>query len=165
MMFFPMQNSPLMEDVPFFVAWAYEARTVIRVFLALAITSYSFFGFVFGSKALRFFIAWTFITLLPFTGITSTGSWLNLNHLYLTSMGFCVVLAAGANGTSVLLARRKWRRFIPYTVPLFFVLISLVLTAKFDERNKFLAQTSELVAMRAELEQFIQGRDAGEQLP
>lgn len=165
LMFFPMQNSPLMEDVPFFVGWAYEARTVIRVFLALTITSYSFFGFVFGSKALRFFIAWTFITLLPFTGITSTGSWLNLNHLYLTSIGFCVVLAAGAAGTSSLLARRKWRRFIPYMVPLFFVLISLVLTAKFDERNKFFAQTPELVAMRSELEQFVQSPDAGEQLP
>ena len=95
LMFFPMQNTRLMDDVPFFVTWAFEARSIIRIFLTGAILSYSFFGFVFGSKAVRFFIAWTFITLLPFTGITATGSWLNLNHLYLTSLGFCVILAAG----------------------------------------------------------------------
>ncbi len=165
LMFFPMQNTRLMETVPFYVTWAFEARFVIRIFLTLTIISYSFFGFVFGSKAVRFFIAWTFITLLPFTGVTETGSWLNLNHLYLTSLGFCVILAAGAIGTSGLLARRRWRRFIPYLFPLTFVLISLVLTTKFDERNKFRAQTPEVVERREKLEDFTQGVGTKNQLP
>ena len=165
LMFFPMQNTQLMETVPIFVTWAFEARTVIRTFLALAIISYSFFGFVFGSKAVRFFIAWTFITVLPFTGVTTTGSWLNLNHLYLTSLGFCVVLAAGAIGTSGLLVRRRWRRFIPFLFPLTFILISLVLTAKFDERNKFRAQSPKVVEMREGLERFTQNTEIGGQRP
>jgi hypothetical protein len=151
LMFFPMQNTRLMETVPFFVTWLYEARAIIRTFLALAIISYSFFGFVFGNKAVRFFIAWTLITLLPFTGITDTGSWLNLNHLYLTSLGFCVILSAGAIGTSGLLARRRWHRYIPFLFPLSFVLISLVLTAKFDERNNYRARTPNVIEMHEEL--------------
>jgi len=165
LMFFPMQNTRLMETVPFFVTWLFEARAVIRIFLTLAIISYSFFGFVFGGKAVRFFIAWTIITLLPFTGITATGSWLNLNHLYLTSLGFCVILAAGAIGTSGLLARRRWRRFIPYLFPLTFVLISLVLTTKFDERNKLRAQTPVVVEMREKLEVLTQDTGTETQLP
>ncbi len=165
LMFFPMQNTRLMETVPFFVTWAFDARSLIRVFLTLTIISYSFFGFVFGSKAVRFFIAWTFITLLPFTGVTETGSWLNLNHLYLTSLGFCVILAAGAIGTSGLLVRRRWRRFVPYLFPLIFVLISLVLTAKFDERNKLRAQIPEVVAMREKLEEFTRSPGTKNQLP
>ncbi len=165
LMFFPMQNTRLMENVPFFVSWAFEARSIIRIFLTLTIISYSFFGFVFGSKAVRFFIAWTFITLLPFTGITSAGSWLNLNHLYLTSLGFCVILAAGATGTSNLLKCRKWRRFIPYIIPLTFVLISLVLTTKFDERNNYRARTPEVVEMQKELEWFTRTNGGGSQLP
>jgi hypothetical protein len=165
LMFFPMQNTRLMETVPFFVTWLFEARAIIRIFLTLTIISYSFFGFVFGSKAVRFFIAWTFITVLPLTGITAAGSWLNLNHLYLTSLGFCVILAAGAIGTSGLLIRRRWRRFIPYLFPLFFVLISLVLTTKFDERNGFRAQTPEVVEMQEELERITQGVGTGDQRP
>ena len=157
LMFFPMQNSRLIESVPFFVTWAYEIRSIIRVLLTGAILSYSFFGFVFGSKAVRFFIAWTFITLLPFTGVTATGSWLNLNHLYLTSLGFCVILAAGANGTSGLLNRRKWRRFIPYLIPAWFVFISLVLTTRFNERNLDLGRTPEVAAMRMQLEKVVGG--------
>ncbi len=165
LMFFPMQNSRMMEDVPFFVTWAFEARTIIRIFLTMTIVSYSFFGFVFGNKAVRFFIAWTFITLLPFTGITATGGWLNLNHLYLTSLGFCVVLAAGSIGTSGLLVRRKWRRFLPYAIPLTFVLISLVLTTKFNERNKFLARTPDVVEMQMVLEGITGGPGKDIQLP
>ncbi len=165
LMFFPMQNTRLIDDVPFFVTWLWEARTPIRFFIALAILSYSFFGFVFGSKAVRFFIAWTFITLLPFTGITASGSWLNLNHLYLTSLGFCVVLAAGANGTSNLLGRRKWRRFLPYLIPLGFVLISLVLTTKFNERNLYRAGTEEVREMQKNLEKITLNGERDPQLP
>ena len=165
LMFFPMQNTSLIENVPFFVTWAFEARFIIRVFLTLAIISYGFFGFVFGSKAVRFFIAWTIITLLPFTGITAAGTWLNLNHLYLTSLGFCVILAAGAHGTSGLLLRHRWRRYIPYLIPLSFVLISLVLVTKFNERNKFRARTPDVVEMQEYLEHSTKDNGGGGQLP
>lgn len=135
LMFFPMQASPILDEASPWVVWAFEARRVIRVLLTLSILSYSFFGFVFGNSAIRFFIAWTYITLLPFTGLSETGEWLNLNHLYLTSLGFCVVLAAGTRATSRLLAARRWRRFIPYVIPLYFVVLSMALTYKLDEQH------------------------------
>jgi len=165
LMFFPIQNTRLIDTAPFFVNWAFEARSYIRIMLTLSIISYSFFGFVFGGKAVRFFIAWTFITLLPFTGVTASGGWLNLNHLYLTSLGFCVILAAGSLGTSRLLARRRWRRFIPYVIPLTFVLISLVLTAKFNERNLIRSGTPDVMLMQESLEDQLGSRAAGIQAP
>ena len=150
LMFFPMQQSPLLEEAPAWVVWVYEARRVIRTLLALAIVSYSFFGFVFGSRAIRFFIAWTYITLLPFTGQPDSGGWLNLSHLYLTSVGFCVVLAAGTVGTSSLLVARPRRRWVPFVAPLIFVLISLGLTDRLIDRDRRIAATPEAVRMRLE---------------
>jgi len=151
-MVFPMQNSRLVEEAPVVVNWLWETRAFIRTFIALSFVSYGFFGFVFGSKAVRFFIAWTIITLLPFTGITAAGGWLNLNHLYLTSLGFCVILAAGAIGSSGLLSRRRWRRFLPFSIPLMFVLVSLVLTIKFNDRNIVRANSPAIMEMQRELE-------------
>ena len=90
LMLFPLQESELLRRwADPFVQFIYDGRTVIRSLLTLAIVSFSFFGIVFGSKAIRFFIAWTFITVLPFTGVTSRGQWLNLQYLYLVSLGFC----------------------------------------------------------------------------
>lgn len=139
LMFFPLQKSPLLETAPFWVAWLFEARTVIRFALTIAIVSYSFFGFVFGSRAIRFFIAWTYITLLPFTAHTAGGQWLNLNHLYLASLGFSVVIAAGAAGCSGLLARAGRRRLVPYLVPLAMAAGALGLTHVLDHKYKTLA--------------------------
>ncbi len=148
LMFFPLQQSPILETSPPWLLFMFHARTVIRIFLTLSIISYSFFGFVFGSKAIRFFIAWTFITLLPFTAHTNTGLWLNLSHLYLTSLGFCIILAAGVQGTSALLKAQRWARFTPYLVPLVFVLMSLGLTYKLDSSNKIRAQQYSATLMR-----------------
>ena len=150
MLFFPMQRSPLLDQAPIWVVWVYEARTIIRTLLALAIVSYSFFGFVFGSRAIRFFIAWTFITVLPFTDQSAAGSWLNLSHLYLTSAGFCVVLAAGTVGTADLLRARPSRRWVPYLAPLVFVVMALGLTERLHDRNLHLARSPEAIAMRME---------------
>jgi hypothetical protein len=139
LMFFPLQKSPLLETAPFWVAWLFEARTVIRFALTIAIISYSFFGLVFGSRAIRFFIAWTYITLLPFTAHTAAGRWLNLNHLYLASLGLSVVIAAGAAGCSALLARAGRRRLVPYLVPLVMAAGALGLTRELDHKYKTLA--------------------------
>jgi hypothetical protein len=78
----------------------------------------------------------------------ASGDWLNLSHLYLTSVGFCVVLAAGTVGTSGLLVARPHRRWIPYFVPLAFVLISLGLSDKLLTRNQRIAAAPEAVQLR-----------------
>jgi len=139
LMAFPIQNSSILKEVPAWIAWFFNVRYAVTGLISLAIVSFSFFGFVFGNRAVRFFIAWTFITLLPFTGYTASGNWMNLTHLYLTSIGFCVILAAGAFGCSGLLIRRRWRRWLPYAIPLAFVLVSLGLTHELDRRNHRLA--------------------------
>lgn len=147
LMFFPLQQSPMIETAPFWVVWLFEARTFIRFALTIAIVSYSFFGFVFGSRAVRFFIAWTYITLVPFTAHTEAGRWLNLNHLYLASLGFCVILAAGASGCSGLLARAGRRRFVPYLAPLLVAMVAIGLTYRLDAKYKAMSRwpTSEIL--------------------
>ncbi|MFO7610404.1 MAG: hypothetical protein R6X35_14660 [Candidatus Krumholzibacteriia bacterium] len=148
MMFLPIQPSSMLEDAPFYVNWLFAARTLIRTALALAIISFSFFGFVFGSRAIRFFIAWTYITVLPFTDQSATGQWLNLSHLYLTSVGFCVVLAAGTTGTANLLRARPSHMWVPYLVPLIFVVMALGVTDRLHQRNRVLAESPEAIGMR-----------------
>ena len=153
LMFFPLQKSPLLDEANPLVVLAYHLRTVIRVFLTLSIISYSFFGFVFGNKAIRFFIAWTYITLLPFTAQPNSGDWLNLSHLYLTSLGFCVILAAGTTGTVGLLARAGWKRFLPYLVPLAFAGASVGLAHKLDATHQKAANSAKGIALREQMVQ------------
>ena len=160
LMFFPIQKSPILETAPAWVHIIFDITPIIRVFLTLAIISYSFFGFVFGSSAVRFFIAWTYITLLPFTGHTATGQWLNLSHLYLTSLGFCVILAAGASGTSASLSRRRWRKYLPYLVPLAFAAVSIGLTHQLDLQHKRRAAKPEVIEMRENVIRACQKRPA-----
>ena len=136
LMVFPIQNSAILADSAPWVRWIFELRYVVRSLVSLAIVSFGFFGFLFGNRAIRLFVAWTFITLLPFTGYTAKGNWLNLTHLYLASIGFCVILAAGAFGCSNLLARHRWRRYVPHLIPLVFVLISIGLTHELDQSNR-----------------------------
>lgn len=149
LMFFPLQQSPMLQTAPTWVVWLYEGRTYIRFALTIAIISYSFFGFVFGSRAIRFFLAWTYITLLPFTAHTEGGRWLNLNHLYLASLGFCVVIAAGAAGCSSLLARAGRRRFLPYLAPVVLAVVAVGLTHKLDIKYKAIARWPESALLRA----------------
>jgi len=158
LMFFPLQKSPLLTTAPAFIVTIYKMHVAIRVALTLSILSYSFFGFVFGSRAVRFFLAWTYITLLPFTSHTAGGQWLNLSHLYLTSLGFCVILATGASGTSGLLRRRRWRRLAPYLVPAYFAVISVGVAWQLDQRNKRRAQNPEAISGRAEMVRYCQQR-------
>ncbi len=153
LMFFPMQQSPILEDANPLVSLLFQSRTYIRFLLTIAIISYSFFGFVFGSKAIRFFIAWTYITLLPFSSHTESGAWLNLSHLYLTSLGFCVILAAGTRGTSRLLRKAGPKRFVPYLVPIAFVMASVGLAHMLDAQHARKAASPAATQMR---EQMIQ---------
>lgn len=159
LMFFPLQTSSLGAQLPFWLDWVYDGRRVVRIFITMSVISFSFFGFVFGSRAIRFFLAFTFVSLLPFTAHSDAGYWLNLSHLYLTSVGFCVILAAGTVGTSNLLERRRWRRFIPYVVPLYFVIVSITMTAFLDNRHRAAADRPAAVQMRAEMEATCQQID------
>ena len=155
LMLFPLQHSPLLQRADTFVHVLYDARTVLRVFLTIAIISFSFFGFVFGGQSIRFFLAWTYITLLPFTGIDVHGQWLNLRYLYLVALGFCVVLSAGAVGCSDLLARHRFKRYIPYLVPLMFAVGALSVTYQLDQQNRRQARGPESRQMLRELEEAI----------
>lgn len=169
LMFFPLQKSPMLETAPFWVEWLFLARTWIRFALTIAIVSYSFFGFVFGSRAIRFFIAWTYITLLPFTAHTEGGRWLNLNHLYLASLGFCVVIAAGTSGCSALLARAGRRRFVPYLAPLALAVVAVGLTHQLDGKYKAIARWPASVQLREQVREACSAsaphRDPGDPLP
>jgi hypothetical protein len=149
LMVFPLQPSALLEHANPIVQLVYDVRTIIRVAVTVAIISFSFFGFVFGNQAIRFFIAWTYIMLLPFTGITAQGDWLNLTHLYLTSLGFCIVLAAGAFGVYNLLVVRRWRRYVPFLVPLAYALLAIALTHQIDVQDQRLASRPEMIELRA----------------
>lgn len=156
LMIFPVQTSALLEKANPIVVFLYESRIVIRVLLTLATISYSFFGIVFGSRAVRFFIAWTYITLLPFTGIGEQGEWLNLTHLYLTSLGFCLVLAGGSTGTFNLLKARRWRRLVPFLAPLFYAVLAVAVTYQIDAQHRWAGQAPGIVAQRAELAEMCQ---------
>lgn len=148
---FPMQQSSLVVSGHPAIQFVYQWRTPIRVLISLAIVSFGFFGILFGSRPIRFFIAWTVITVLPFT-ISDSGSWLNLQHLYLTAVGFCVILAAGTAGSCSLISHHRWKRLVPLAVPLFFVAISLTVTFNLDAQNRRTARRPETIEMLRSLE-------------
>ncbi len=161
LMLFPFQPSPLLKQVDWLFRFIYEGRTVIRVFLTLAIISYSFFGIVFGSRPIRFFIAWTFITVLPFTGIDTKGRWLNLQYLYLVSVGFCVLLAASTTSCSQLLVRHRRKRWIPYAVPLIFAVSAVMLGLLLNQQYRGWSHSPQTLGLRARLEAAIKAPDPG----
>jgi hypothetical protein len=133
-MFFPIHVSRLVETANPLVRVVYDLAPVIRFVVGLSILSYGFFGFVFGNRALRFFIAWTFIGLLPYSALRFPADWLNIRYLYLVSIGFNFILAAGTIYSMDLLHRRRWRRLVPCVFPLLFVLLSAYITAKLDTK-------------------------------
>jgi hypothetical protein len=157
LMVFPLQESELLLESGWLVQAIYQVRVPIRAMVTLGVLSFSFFGFVFGNRSLRFFIAWTYISLLPFSTQAPEADWLNLTHLYLASLGFCLVLATGSISCANLLGRHRWRRLIPFTVPLLFVLTSLSLTYRLDERNREDAASPEIQRLRHEVLQQIHG--------
>lgn len=155
LMVVPLQASPLISRANPVVELIYGASPVIRWFTTLGIVSFSFFGIVFGSRAVRFFIAWTFITVLPFSAPVSASDWLNLKYLYLVSVGYCVILAGGVLGCVALLSRHRFKRLVPLILPLALMAASLLLTHELDGQNRRTAQTVRTQLLRAELEEAI----------
>jgi hypothetical protein len=122
-MVFPIHGSYLVEHAGPLVRSIYAFATGIRIVIFLCILSYSIFGFIFGNRTIRFFIAWTYITVLPFCFFRFPDDWLNIRYLYLVSIGFVMILASGTVLASRLLFERRIRRLVPYVIPVLFILL------------------------------------------
>ncbi len=147
-MIFPIHTSNLVAEAGPAVRLIYGLATEIRIAIALTIVSYSFFGFIFGNHTIRFFIAWTYIMLLPFVFFQFPEDWLNIRHLYLVSIGFVLVLSAGSVYCSRLIAHRGWRRFVPFVVPLLFVILGRFIALRLDYQYAAKAASPALASQR-----------------
>lgn len=143
-MVFPIQSSTLVEDSGAAVRFVYHVATQIRIVTFLCILSYSVFGFIFGNKVIRFFIAWTYITVTPFCFFRFPADWLNIRYLYLVSVGFTMILASGTVLAARLLYQKPWRRRLPYVIPLTFVLLSQFVVQNLDRKYAVLADSPRL---------------------
>ncbi len=151
LMAFPVQHSELLTTASGFVRWLYAMAPTIRVLVGLTLLSYSIFGIIFGNRAIRFYIGWIYVMVVPFAVFHYPADWLNLRFLYLVSLGFCVLLTSGALYVSRLLAHRGARRYVPFVLPLFYVVLSVVLVTKLDTKNERLAarlEQAELQVLR-----------------
>lgn len=135
LMIFPLQTSELLTSSGKLVQWFYAARHVIRSLVSLGIVSFSFFGFVFGNRPLRFFIAWTYLTVLPFATLSPPGDWLNIRYLYMAAVGFDVVIAVGTAGAMRLLGKHPRKRWVPALLPALMVVMSLSVHYRLHQRN------------------------------
>jgi len=165
LMLFPMQSSSMLDSSHPIVQFVYEWRLIIRSLVSLGIISFSFFGFVFGGKAVRFFIAWTYITVLPFTIFSGPQDWLNLKYLYLASIGFCVILAGGTVGCIGLLKKHRWQRLVPLAAPLLFIVMSNVVSARLVAKNRIGARGAEIHELHRLLDEELQTRHGHTEAP
>ncbi len=140
-MIFPIHTSSLVAESGTVVRFVYSFATTIRILIALTVLSYSFFGFIFGNRTIRFFIAWTYIMVLPFAFVQFPNDWLNIRHLYLVSIGFVSVIAAGTVYCSRLIASARWKRFAPFVVPVLFILMSRFIITHLDRSYERRAST------------------------
>lgn len=150
-MMFPIHASNLVAEAGPAVRFIYRFATQIRILIALVVISYSFFGFMFGNQTIRFFIAWTYIMVLPFAFFQFPSDWLNIRDLYLVSVGFVMILASGAVYTSRLISHRHWRRFVPFAVLLFFILLSRFIVTELDHAYELRAASPATAESRQEL--------------
>ena len=154
-MIFPIHTSDLVTQSGLAVRFIYGFATAIRILIALTVLSYSFFGFIFGNRTIRFFIAWTYIMVLPFAFFQFPYDWLNIRHLYLVSVGFVSVIATGAVYCSRLIASVRWRKFVPYIVPLAFIIMSRFIVTQLDQSYEYkTASQSTLESREALAEKF-----------
>ncbi|MCZ6765449.1 MAG: hypothetical protein O7D32_00815, partial [bacterium] len=153
-MVFPIHGSYLVTHAGPAVRFLYQVATEMRVLTFLCILSYSVFGFIFGNTTIRFFITWTYITVLPFCFFQFPGDWLNIRYLYLVSIGFIMLLASATDLASRLLYEKAWRRFLPYALPLVFVMLSHFIIRHLDESYERASRTSNVQEMKTELEDY-----------
>ncbi len=149
-MIFPIHSSVLVQDAGPLVRFIYDFATAIRMIILLCIVSYSVFGFIFGNRVIRFFIAWTYISVAPFCFFRFPSDWLDIRFLYLVSVGLDMVLASGTVLAAQLLYQRRWRKFLPYLVPAAFVGLSYFVLVQLDYNYEMKAKSSRLDSVKAE---------------
>ncbi len=147
-MIFPVHTSHLVTGSAPAVQFVYRFATHIRILIGLVVLSYSFFGFVFGNRTIRFFIAWTYIMVLPFAFFQFPGDWLNIRHLYLVSIGFVSTIAAGAVYCSRMISENRWKRFMPMIVPIAFILLSRFIVMQLDSSYSVKSASPEMAKYR-----------------
>jgi hypothetical protein len=140
LMVFPLHQSQLLSTAPGWVRGVYALAPYIRILAGLAILSYSLFGFIFGNRTIRFYIAWMYVMVVPFAFLRYPSDWLNLRFLYLVSLGFCVLLTTGTLYGYKLLHHRRWRRYIPFVIPVFYISLSVALIGALNRKNELAAR-------------------------
>src|SRR4030095_8414340 len=131
-MVFPIHSSTLVSEAGPVVKSIYEFATAIRVVILLCIVSYSLFGFIFGNRVIRFFIAWTYIVVTPFCFYRFPKDWLDIRFLYLVSVSFQMILATGTVLAARLLYQRPLRRRVAFLIPVAFVALSYFVLRQLD---------------------------------
>jgi len=149
-MVFPIQYSQLVTGSNSVVQLTYRFVSEIRILIFLCIVSYSVFGFIFGNKVIRFFIAWTYVTVTPFCFFKFPADWLNIRYLYLVSVGFSMILASGTVLAARLLYQKPWRRFLPLIIPISFVILSRFIVLQLDKNYERKERRYGLESARAE---------------
>jgi hypothetical protein len=152
LMVLPLQQSTVLTEAPWWIQWLYHIAPMLRVLVGLTILSYSLFGFIFGNRAVRFYIAWMYVMIVPFTLFRYPEDWLNLRFLYLVSLGFCVLLTTGTLYAYKLLQARRYRRFLPFLLLVFYVLATTYTVHTLAGKNRQLADSPDVVQRRAALE-------------
>jgi len=158
-MVFPIHASSLVKESGPIVHTVYKIAGQIRLITFLCILSYSVFGFIFGNRAIRFFIAWTYITVTPFCFYDFPRDWFNIRYLYLVSVGFVMILSSGTVLAARLLYEKAWRRFIPYIVPLFYVILSQFVIQNLDRNYERMGDSARLDAVKAQFYADYKKRD------
>lgn len=148
-MVFPIHSSALVLNAGAVVRFIYEFATEIRVVILLCIVSYSIFGFIFGNRVIRFFIAWTYIMVTPFCFFRFPADWLDIRFLYLVSVGFNMILASGTVLAARLLYQRHWRRRLPYLVPVAFIALTYFVLFQLDRNYEQKANAPALNSVKA----------------
>jgi len=151
-MVFPVHGTKLVTDSGPIVQFFYQAATEIRWITFLTILSYSVFGFIFGNRTIRFFIVWTYITVMPFCFFKFPSDWLNIRYLYLVSIGFVMLLASATVLASRLLYQKAWRRFLPYALPLLFIFLSQFIISHLDQNYERMAKSPRIQALLMQVE-------------
>lgn len=153
-MVFPVHTSSLIDHAGPVVYSIFRAAWAIRLLVLITIISFSLFGFVFGNRTLRFFIAWTYITVTPFCFLEFpkyATDWLDIRHLYMVSVGFSMILASVTVLASRLLWRHRWRCLLPYTLPLAFVALSQFIIYQLDTKYELTAEIPPIQKMAEEV--------------
>lgn len=165
-MVFPIHSSTLVTGAGGLVRFIYEFATAIRVVIFLCIVSYSVFGFIFGNRVIRFFIAWTYIVVTPFCFFRFPSDWLDIRFLYLVSVGFQMILASGTVLAARLLYQKPWRRRLPYLIPAFFIALTYFVLQQLDSNYERKAASPSLNSIKARFyEAYAKRTETRETLP